>query len=106
MELDDILLGFCCSEKVRDQDQFEEQRIFFHLTVPYHGPSLRGSGQEPKQGRHLEVGADSQALEECCSLLAPHGLLSLLSHSPQPTPTDWAFPQQLLKKCSTGLSTA
>jgi len=39
---------------------------------------------ELKPGRNLEAAADAEAMEECCLLACPHGLLSLLSHRPRP----------------------
>ena len=35
------------------------------------------------QGRSLEAGADAEAMEECCLLIASHGLLTLLSYRTQ-----------------------
>ena len=41
------------------------------------------SGQELKQGRNLEAGADAEAVEGAAYWLASHGLLSLLSYRTQ-----------------------
>jgi len=49
------------------------------LTLPHHHSSLKKSGQELKQGRNLEAGADAEAMERAAYWLAPHGLFSLLS---------------------------
>ncbi|MGE9716793.1 hypothetical protein ACQP3F_34925, partial [Escherichia coli] len=38
------------------------------------------SGQEQKQGRNLEAGAEAKAMEECCLLACLPGLLGLLSY--------------------------
>jgi hypothetical protein len=53
--------------------------LHFHITV-HHG---RKSGQERKQGKNLEAGADVQAMEDAAYWLAPDGLLSLLSYRTQ-----------------------
>ena len=53
--------------------------LHFHITVHYG----RKSGQELKQGRILEAGADTEAMECAAFCLAPHGLLSLLSYRTQ-----------------------
>ena len=37
--------------------------LYIHITVQ------RKSGQELKQGRNLEAGADAEAMEECCLLM-------------------------------------
>ena len=52
--------------------------LYLHIAVQ----NQRKSGQELKQGRNLEAGADAEATEECC-LLACSYLLSLLSYSTQ-----------------------
>ena len=39
----------------------------------------RKLGQELKQSRNLEAGADAEAMEGYCLLACPHGLISLLS---------------------------
>lgn len=52
-------------------------RLHFHITVYRQSKS----GQELKQGKTLDAGADVEATEECC--LAPHDLLSLLSYNTQ-----------------------
>jgi hypothetical protein len=36
--------------------------LHFHITVHHQ----RKLGQELKQGRNLEAGADAEAIEECC----------------------------------------
>ena len=41
------------------------------------------SGQELKQGRYLEAGADVEATEDAAYWLVPHCLLSLLSYRTQ-----------------------
>jgi hypothetical protein len=47
----------------------------FHITVHHQ----RKSGQELKQGRKLEAGADAEAMEGAAYWLATCGLLNLLS---------------------------
>ena len=54
-------------------------RFHFHITVHHE----RKSGQELKQGRTLEAGADAEAMEGCCLLVVPGGLLSLFSYRKQ-----------------------
>ena len=53
--------------------------LHFHIGVLHR----RQSGQEFKQARGLEAGADTGAMKEYCLLLAHHGLLRLLSYRPQ-----------------------
>jgi hypothetical protein len=48
--------------------------LHFHNSVQYG----RKSGQELKQGRNLEAGADAEAMKEYCLLACFCGLLSLL----------------------------
>ena len=55
------------------------RKEFIRLTLLYHSSSLRKSGQEPKQGRNLEVGADERPWRGAAYCLAPPGLLSLPS---------------------------
>jgi hypothetical protein len=76
--------------------------LSFHTTVHYQ----RKSGQELKQGRNLEAGADAETTEDAAYRLALHGLFSLLSYRTRTTspgvapPTmGWALPcQSLIKK--------
>jgi hypothetical protein len=53
------------------------------LKTSWRGKGLAGlgrkSGQEFKQGRNLEAGADAEGLEDAAYWLVPHGLLGLLS---------------------------
>ena len=62
---------------MRHQNQsWREKGLFgllFHITV-HHG---RKSGQELKQGRHLEAGADAEAMEGAAYWIAFHDLLIL-----------------------------
>ena len=53
--------------------------LHFHITV-YH---QRKSGQELKQGRNLEPGADAAIMEGCCSLACSSWLVNLLSYRTQ-----------------------
>ncbi|XP_040593944.1 uncharacterized protein LOC101834311 isoform X8 [Mesocricetus auratus] len=46
----------------------------------------RKSGQEVKQGRNLEAGADAEAMEGAACWLAPHGLLSCFLTEPSTSP--------------------
>jgi hypothetical protein len=55
--------------------------LCFHTTV-YH---QKKSGQELKQGRNLETGADAEAMEECCFLacsswLTQSAFLEIIGH--------------------------
>jgi hypothetical protein len=45
--------------------------LHFHITVHHQ----RKSGQELKQGRNLEAGADEEVMEGAAYWLTPHGLL-------------------------------
>ena len=52
-----------------DQKEVEKERVYmiftyFQIVVPH----LRKPGQELKQGRNLEEGADAEVMEECCLL--------------------------------------
>jgi hypothetical protein len=50
---------------------------FIQLTLPsskFAGHHQRKAGQELKQGRILEAGADTEAMEECCLLTYPSWL--------------------------------
>lgn len=38
--------------------------LHFHIAIPHQ----RKSGQEIKQGRNLQVGADAEAMKRCCLL--------------------------------------
>ena len=49
----------------------------------YHSRHLRKPGQELKQSRNLEAGADAEAWRDAAHWLAPRGLLSLLSYRTQ-----------------------
>ena len=53
--------------------------LHFHSTVHH----KRKSGQELKQGRILEAGADAEAMEKWNLLVCSHALLSLLSYRSQ-----------------------
>ena len=44
-----------------------EKKGFIQLTLPHYCPSPK-LGQEFKQGRNLEAGADAEATEGCCFL--------------------------------------
>lgn len=66
--------------------------LHFHITV-HHG---RKSGQERKQGKNLEAGADVQAMEDAAYWLAPDGLISLISYTARIThPRAVLFPASL-----------
>jgi hypothetical protein len=77
----------------------------FGLHVPIIVRHWRKSGQELRQGRNLEAGADTEAMEGCGSLTCSYGLLSLLSFHKE---MGYAHPHQsLIKRMSpTGLPTA
>jgi hypothetical protein len=69
--------------------------LHFRITVHHQ----KKSGQELKQSRNLETGADAEAMEGSCLLACVHGLLSQLSyrtqdHEPTRPPTrieGWAI---------------
>jgi hypothetical protein len=54
------------------------RKRFILLTLSHHCPSLK-EVRAKTQSKNLEVGAGAEAMKEQCLLLAPHGLLSLLS---------------------------
>ena len=56
---------------------------FIRLTLPHSSSSLKGSEQEFRQDRDLEVGTDAEAMRGTAFWLAPYGLLSLLSYRTQ-----------------------
>ena len=60
---------------------FVEERVYW-VRLPYHTvPHGRKSGQELKQGRNPEAGADAEAMEGYCLLACSSwSLLSLLSY--------------------------
>ena len=66
----------------------------------------RKSGQELKQGRNLEAGADAEAMEECCLLVCsswlvqPAFFIEATTTSPgmAPPTMGWALPHQSLIK--------
>jgi hypothetical protein len=60
-----------------------EERLYLVSTSILLLITKRKSGQEPKQGRDLEAGADAEAMKRCCYWLARHGLFSLLSYRAQ-----------------------
>jgi hypothetical protein len=54
------------------------------LTLAHHGSSSwKNAGQELKQGRNMEAGADAEAMEECSFWPGPCGFPSLLSYRNQ-----------------------
>jgi hypothetical protein len=58
---------YCCDETLGPKKQVREERTFgshFHIAVHHQ----RKSGQEFKQGRNLEAGADAEAMKGCCFL--------------------------------------
>jgi hypothetical protein len=91
-------LYFCIN--ITTKKQVGEERFFcfilhFHITVHHH----KKSGQELKQGKNLETGADAEAMEGAACWTASPGLLSLLSYGTQdyhpgraPTTMGWALP--------------
>ena len=46
------------------------------------GSRLQQSGQELRQGRMLEAGADAETMRNAAYWLSPHGLLSLTPSGP------------------------
>ncbi|EDL77409.1 rCG25260 [Rattus norvegicus] len=69
--------------------------LYYHITICHQ----RKSGQELKQGRNLEAGADAETMEGCCLLACSCGLLICFLIEPRTTipgmapPTiDWALP--------------
>ena len=78
-----------------DQSNLGREGLFglhFH-TVVYH---WRRSGQELKQGRNLEAGAEAEAMEGATHWLAPHGLLRQLSYRTQvQLHSQWAGPSPI-----------
>ena len=61
----------------RGQTPCGEERVY----LAYASTSLFST--EGSQGRNLEAGADAGAMEGCCSWLASHDLLRLLSYRTQ-----------------------
>jgi hypothetical protein len=59
------------------------RKVFILLTVPCHCLTSEEQGQEPKQGRNLESGADAEAMEGAAYWLDPHLLLNLLFYRTQ-----------------------
>ena len=85
--------------------------LYFHITVHYQ----RKSGQELKQGRNLETGADAEVMEgvlltdfllmacSLCFLIEPKAT----SPGMAPPTMGWTLSHQsLIKKCATELPTA
>lgn len=50
--------------KHHDEKQLREEKLIFLILVN-HG-LIRSSGEELKQGKNLEIGADVEAMEGCC----------------------------------------
>ena len=69
--------------KHHDQKPKLRRTGFIWLTPPRGCSSLKESGQELKQGRNLEAGADAEAMEGAAYWLAPHGLLILFCYRTQ-----------------------
>ena len=59
------------------------EKDFFGLHLYIAVYRWRKSGQELKQDRDLEAGADAEAMERAAYWLASHGLFSLLSYRTQ-----------------------
>jgi len=54
--------------KYHGQQQAREERVHLaHSFAPIH--HRKKSGQELKEGRNLEAGADAEAVEGCCLLV-------------------------------------
>lgn len=53
---------------IRHHDHIQpgEERIYFNLQLPDHTKVLRESGQELRQDRNLDAGAEAEAVEEGC----------------------------------------
>ena len=66
------LLGILLLQRnIVTKKKIGEERVYFHIAVHHQ----KKSGQELKQGRNLEAGADAEAMEGCC-LLACSPLLA------------------------------
>ena len=64
-----------------NQRKIGEERVYLAYTsISLFIIEGEKSGQELKQGRNLEAGADSEAMGYAAYWLPPHGLLSLLSY--------------------------
>jgi len=73
--------------------------LHFHIAV-YH---QRKSGQELKQGRTLEAGVGTEAMEGAAYCLDPHGLLCLVfdrtwDHQPRDVPNQMGLDQLITEK--------
>jgi hypothetical protein len=95
------VLGFLLLQGNTMIKQLGEKMIYlainFHSTVHHQ----RKSGQEPKQGRNLEAGAEAEAMEGCCLLVCSNCfLMELRSTSPgmAPPTMGWAILQKSLIK--------
>lgn len=64
-----------------DHTQPGEERIYFSLQLPDHTEVLTESGQELRQDRNLDAGAEAEAVEEGCLSVYTLGLFRLLSYS-------------------------
>ena len=65
------------------KQQVGEERVYSAYTSRLLFHHQRKSGQELKQGRNLEVGADQRPWKGAAFWLVYHGLLSLLSYRAQ-----------------------
>ena len=69
--------------KHHDQKPKLRRTGFIWLTPPRGCSSLKESGQELKQGRNLEAGADAEAMEGAAYWLAFLGFLNLIIYRTQ-----------------------
>jgi hypothetical protein len=60
-----------------------ERKRFISSTYPESQSIDERPRQELKLGRHLEAGADAEAMKECCLPASSHGLLHQLSSRTQ-----------------------
>lgn len=70
------VLGFCCWDKITRTKSSLGRKGVISLSLPCPGPlkAVRAKAQ----GRILEVGTDTEAVEGAAYWLAPFGLLHLL----------------------------
>jgi hypothetical protein len=74
------------------------RKRFIQLVLPHCCSPSKEGRTGLKQGRILEAGVDTEAMEGAAYCFAPHGLLSLISYRTQECKLrcGWALPHQLL----------
>jgi hypothetical protein len=79
----------------RDQRDLRRKGLVL-LRVPYHSSSPKQWGQELKQGRHQEAGADAEAMGGCCLLVCSSWLAQPAFLQDPGLPTEgWSHPHSL-----------